>query len=47
MLTRNETIGPPLRFSSAWSAALEFALRALVDVPMRAGVAEIAVPEDK
>ena len=31
----------------AWPARLELALGALEDIPVRSGVAEVAVPEDQ
>lgn len=39
--------GSNLRFRHACLACLELALRALVDPPVRAGMAHVAVPEDE
>jgi hypothetical protein len=40
-------MGLILGFVGAWTARLELAVRALEDVPVRSGVAEVAVPEDQ
>ena len=36
-----------LSLVGAWLASLELAVLALVDVPVRTGVAHVAVPEDE